>query len=469
MATSKKATAPHQYKNFIDYPALKALSRCDSPSKERLTELLIKARELKGLALAEAAELLAIEDDADIAALLSMAGEVKELIYGKRMVLFAPLYTGNICSNKCLYCAFSQDNRTLKRRNLSLKEIESEVEALLDQGHKRILIICGEDRSKSIEHTIEAIQTAYAVRRNGAAVRRINVEIAPLTVEEFARLKEAKIGTYICFQETYDPELYSKYHLSGPKADYLNRLHVMDRAMQGGIEDVGIGALFGLAEYRPEVLALLSHAAHLEKEYGCGPHTVSVPRIELAEGSALSREIPFPVSDRDFRKIVAVLRLTLPYTGIILSTRESAALRTELFRCGVSQLSAGSRTAPGAYASSSASEQFSLADGRSLEEVVSDLVDDGFIPSFCTGCYRMGRVGQDFMDLAKPGLIQCYCQPNGMTSFAEYLADYAQEELKEKGAALIGDLAEHMEEPLARERARKGLERVAAGERDVYV
>ena len=456
--------------NFIDYATLKTIANKPEPSFGRVRQLMEKARELKGLSMEESAELINLSDPESLSLLLETAGYVKDAIYGKRMVLFAPVYTGNVCSNNCTYCGFRRDNKELNRINLNREQITAEVEALLKQGHKRILILCGEHASHPLQKTVEAIRTAYAADYRGHSIRRINVELAPMSVEDFRELKKEKIGTYTCFQETYDPDLYKLYHKDGPKADYLNRLTVMDRAMEAGIDDVGVGVLFGLADYRSEVLALFAHARHLEERFGCGPHTVSVPRIEPAPGAPLTENVPFPVSDEDFKKIVALIRVSMPYTGIILSTRESEAIRKELFHYGVSQVSAGSKTDPGGYSSHhDENAQFTLGDHRSLEEVVSNLVDDGYIPSFCTGCYRMGRVGNDFMDLAKPGLIKRFCQPNGMSSFAEYLYDFAGEETRRKGLALLKDMARGIDDPVTRERAEKGLEEVSCGNRDIYV
>ena len=352
-----------------------------------------------------------------------------------------------------------------------MKQIETEVESLLKEGHKRILLICGESDDNPIDYMVEAIRTTYAVRAGKHYVRRINVELAPMEAIDFTRLKNEKIGTYICFQETYDPELYKRYHPGDtPKADYEYRLTVMDRAMDGGINDVGIGVLFGLADYRFEVLAILEHAAHLERVFGCGPHTVSIPRIEPADGAPLSTHIPYPVSDDDFKKIIAIIRVALPYTGMILSTRESEDLRTELFRFGISQISAGSRTNPGAYSDAKADtgSQFSLGDHRTLDEVIACLIDQEYIPSFCTGCYRMGRVGNDFMDLAKPGLIKEFCMPNAVFTFKEYLMDFAKPETREKGLILIDRLVKSVEKENLKKKMKGVIERLECGERDIY-
>lgn len=464
---------------FLDYRKLAELSRLTEPRAERLTEILAKARLMRGLSPEEALELAAVESPAGVRNLLDAAGEVKQAIYGKRMVLFAPVYTGNYCVNDCVYCGFRVSNRELPRRVLAMEELRRQTEILLAQGHKRLLLICGEAPSQSLDHTLEALETCYAARSENtgsgsAKVRRINVELAPLEVEGFRALKRANIGTYVCFQETYDPELYGKAHPSGPKADYANRLSVMDRAMEGGCDDVGLGALFGLGDWRYELAGMLEHAKHLEERYGCGPHTVSVPRIEYAPGAPWAEVVPNPVSDADFRKIVAVLRLALPYVGIILSTRERTEFRKELLAYGVSQISAGSRTDPGGYeegnghAGAGAAGQFELGDHRDLEETISDLVDSSYVPSFCTGCYRRGRTGADFMDLAKPGLIKEFCLPNGLVSFAEYLHDYAGDDTRARGFALIESMKLEATEK-GRAYLEKALAETNAGTRDLYL
>jgi len=458
------------YPPFLDYNRLKELAVRPAPDTEELNSILARAGELKGLNSEEAAALLAVKNPEHIRLIMKAAEEAKDTIYGKRMVMFAPLYTGNHCSNNCLYCGFRNVNKDLVRRKLNQEEIAEQTRLLLREGHKRLLMLSGESGHYPLSYLKESLETVYSVKEKGASIRRVNVEVAPLTVEEFRELKSCNIGTYICFQETYDPELYKKYHLSGPKANFENRLYVMHRAMEGGIDDVGMGILFGLADHRYEVLALLKHAEELERLYSCGPHTVSVPRIEPAPGAPLSEAIPFKVDDDAFRTIIAVIRLALPYTGIILSTRESVELRQELFRYGVSQVSAGSKTSIGGYGGDEEEKgQFALGDHRPMEEVISDMVDMGFIPSFCTGCYRRGRVGQDFMDLAKPGLIKHYCLPNGLVSFAEYLMDYAGEETRTKGFTLIRELTTREQDPVIRANIEKNLEKITAGERDIYL
>ncbi len=455
--------------NFLDKEKIEKLSSLQEPGPERIKDILQKAGELKGLSLKESAELLAIERQDHLQDLLQTASTVKKEIYGKRMVLFAPLYTGNECNNNCLYCGFRRTNKDLKRVTLTMDEIKRETESLLKEGHKRLLLLSGESGHYPLRYTMDAIDAVYSVKKDGASIRRVNVEIAPMEVEEFRELKSAKIGTYTCFQETYDPSLYKKYHTSGPKANYDYRLNVMHRAMEGGIDDVGVGILFGLGDYRFELLSLMSHAADLEDKFGCGPHTVSVPRLEPAPGAPTANNVPFPVSDRDFKKIVAVIRVSMPYTGIILSTREKTELRNEVFRYGVSQVSAGSRTNPGGYSGGGENIQFSLGDHRSLEEVIGGLIDDGYIPSFCTGCYRKGRVGNDFMDLAKPGLIKQFCMPNGLVSFAEYLSDYASEETRDKGFSLIESITDSEPSDKLRSVINNSINRIKQGQRDIYI
>lgn len=457
--------------NFLDLDKIRSLSNREKPTGNRLLQILEKARDLKGLSTEEAAELLALDDRDSINLLLETAADVKREIYGRRMVMFAPLYAGNHCTNNCLYCGFRAANKNIHRIKLNMDQIRQDAESLIEEGHKRILLLSGESGHYPLSYTMDAIKAIYSAEVNGARIRRINVEIAPLDVEDFKVLKTANIGTYTCFQETYDPDLYKVYHPTGKKSNYEYRLNVMHRAMEAGIDDVGVGVLFGLADYRFEVLSLMEHAADLEEKFGCGPHTVSVPRLEPAPGSAISEEVPYPVSDDDFRKIVAIIRIAMPYTGIILSTRESEEIRNELFRYGVSQVSAGSRTTPGGYSLSGEEEnkQFSLGDHRSLDEVISDLTDGGFIPSFCTGCYRKGRVGNDFMDLAKPGLIKHFCMPNGLVSFAEYLLDFASDELRDKGFKLIDSFVENIESDSLRKMTAESVDKVKSGERDLYL
>ncbi len=460
-------------KVFIDRDKLYGLLEGKTPTESEINEVLNKALKLKGLDLKEVALLLRVENTDHIQKIMETAKTVKEEIYGKRLVLFAPIYTGNICMNNCTYCSFRRDNKLIKRKILTMDEIAQETSALLKQGHKRALLICGENNKNGTDYMVEAIRTTYGVRERGGKdyIRRINVELAPMEVEDFARLHAEKIGTYVCFQETYDPVLYKRFHPAGsPKADYEYRLTVMDRAQEGGINDVGIGALFGLIDYRFEVLAMMEHAHHLERCFGCGPHTVSVPRMEPAVGAPDAEHVPNPVSDDDFKKLVAIIRIALPYTGMILSTRENAKMRNELINYGISQISAGSRTNPGSYSheDEDTGSQFALGDHREMEDVISAFVDEGYIPSFCTGCYRQGRVGNDFMDLAKPGLIKQFCLPNAMFTFREYLEDFASPELREKGLNLIRKMIGDVEHKDLVPKIEEHLSRIGNGERDLY-
>ena len=461
-----------KHTNFIDREKLYGMLENNTPSESELNDILNKARQLKGLNLGDVAKLLCVEDEAQIGKILDTAHYCKEEIYGKRLVLFAPIYTGNACVNNCVYCGFRRDNKALKRKILTLDEIENETLHLLRMGHKRALLICGESPRNDADYMVEAIRRTYAAKdEKGSQIRRINVELAPMSVSDFAKLKAERIGTYVCFQETYDEVEYRKFHPANtPKGDYLNRLTVMDRAMEGGIDDVGLGVLFGLVDYRFEILAIMEHARHLEEDFGCGPHTVSFPRIEPAEGTpfSLPENIPHPVSDKDFMKIVAIIRIAMPYTGIIISTREQPAMRDQLIKYGASQLSAASETNPGGYEEENTGAQFTLGDHRSLDEVISVMIDGGYIPSFCTGCYRKGRVGADFMDLAKPGLIKEYCKPNAMFTFREYLEDYASPETKEKGLRLLKELTQTFPKEELKRRVEGNLCKIGEGERDLY-
>jgi 2-iminoacetate synthase len=440
------------------------------PDAARIRAILAKAAEAKGLDLAEVAALSSISDPELMGELFATARRVKEQIYGQRLVLFAPLYISNLCGNECLYCAFRARNKEVHRRALSQEEIAQETALIVDQGHKRILLVAGESYPREgFSYVIKAVETVYSVHRGKGEIRRVNVNVAPLTVDEFRLLKGAKIGTYQIFQETYHRATYKSVHLGGKKADYDWRVLAPDRAMEAGIDDVGIGVLFGLCDWRFELLALMQHIGHLEAKFGVGPHTISVPRLEPATGSDIASQPPKPVSDVDFRKLVAILRLAVPYTGIIMSTRETPNLRRETFALGVSQISAGSRTNPGGYAEGEKNDwsQFSLGDHRSLDEVVRDVAQLGYIPSFCTSCYRLGRTGKDFMDVAKPGEIKYHCDPNALSTFLEYLLDYASPATREAGEKLIRDTLAAMN-PLQRSVSEGLLADVRAGKRDVF-
>ncbi|MFB3925538.1 MAG: [FeFe] hydrogenase H-cluster radical SAM maturase HydG [Syntrophales bacterium] len=463
-------------KDFINDAGIEELlSVAANPDGKRVGEIICKAKELKGLSPEDTAYLLQVEDPDLIREIWDTAREIKKAIYGNRLVLFAPLYIANYCSNNCLYCGFRRDNRELKRVALTKDQIAEEVRVLEREGHKRLLMLCGEAPSMSgMDYFLKAIETAYATKTdNGGEIRRINVEIAPLEVPEYRMLKAAGIGTYVLFQETYHHETYRRMHPSGPKSDYLRRLTAMDRAMEGGIDDVGIGALFGLYDYKFEVLGILFHCLHLESVFGVGPHTISIPRLEPAMNAPAAVSPPRPVSDYEFKKLVAIIRLAVPYTGMILTTRETPEMRSEVFDLGVSQISAGSRTNPGGYQKDSnegfRAAQFNLGDTRTTDEVIYDIVSRGHIPSFCTACYRLGRTGADFMDLAKPGLIQKFCRTNAILTFKEYLVDYASPRTRETGEKLIRRLVDETERPGIRRTLESRLRRIEKGERDLYI
>lgn len=458
--------------DFIDDTEIEQVfSRATRRDADVVREVLQKARALQGLDMDEVATLMAISDPELLGELFETARYVKQTIYGARLVIFAPLYVSNLCANECLYCAFRARNKAVKRRALTQEEIARETKILVDQGHKRVLLVAGEAYPKQgLDYILDAIDTIYSTKSGRGEIRRINVNIAPLAVDDFRRLKAAQIGTYQLFQETYHRETYGRVHVAGRKRDYDWRITAIDRAMEAGIDDVGIGVLFGLADWRHEVLAMMQHIRHLEKKFGVGPHTISVPRLEPATGSAIAEQPPHAMSDIDFRKLVAILRIAVPYTGIIMSTRETPHLRRETFALGVSQISAGSRTNPGGYAESEDADcsQFSLGDHRTLDEVVRDVANLGFVPSFCTGCYRMGRTGADFMDLAKPGDIKAHCDPNGMSTFMEYLIDYASPETRETGLRRIESELGNMA-PGPRMTAEALVNQVIKGKRDVFV
>ena len=448
-----------------------AIEENKNPDYVKIKEVFAKASEMKGLNLSDVAVLTSISDPEMLSELFETANRVKETIYGKRLVVFAPLYISNLCKNECLYCAFRATNKDIVRSVLSQEKIADEVKALINQGQKRILLVAGESYPKQgFQYVLDSIKTIYDVKTEHGEIRRVNVNVAPLKTEEFKMLKDSGIGTYQIFQETYHRETYLNVHTAGKKRDYNWRAWSLHRAMEAGIDDVGIGVLFGLFDYRFEILAMMQHIKELENKFGVGPHTVSVPRLEPATNSDIASHPPFPVSDIDFRKIVAILRLAIPYTGIIMSTRETAKMRRETFALGVSQISAGSRTNPGGYEEETEDDpsgQFSLGDHRSLDEVIRDVASMGYIPSFCTACYRPGRTGSDFMDLAKPGDIKLHCAPNALSSFKEYLQNYASPETAKVGDILIQQTISGMS-GLAKQRAEKLVKRVEAGRDDVY-
>lgn len=447
------------------------LEAADSVDSKQVRELIEKAREARGLTPQEAAVLLNTHDPELLDEMLQAAQEVKMRIYGTRIVLFAPLYISNYCINDCRYCGYGF-SKNLARRRLTPDEIATEVKILEDMGHKRIALETGEDpRNCPIDYVLEAIETIYATTSGRGSIRRINVNIAATTIQEYRLLKQAKIGTYVLFQETYHRPTYEMMHPRGPKSDYIYHLTAMDRAMQAGIDDVGLGVLYGLYDFKFETLALLAHASHLEKHCGVGPHTVSVPRLRPARGVTLDR-FPHLVSDSDFQKVVAVLRLALPYTGIILSTRERPGFRDQVISHGVSQISAGSCTGVGGYHERQRGQednlQFSVEDHRSSEEVIASLCASGFLPSYCTACYRSGRTGERFMRLAKTGQIQNVCLPNALLTFQEYLIDYAGPELQRQGEKTIEEHLKQIPSDKVRSATMERLEMIKNGKRDLY-
>lgn len=422
-----------------------------------------------GLTHREASVLLACDIPEKIEEMYNLAEEIKKAFYGNRIVIFAPLYLSNYCVNGCVYCPYHQKNKHIPRKKLTQEEVAREVIALQDMGHKRLAIESGEDpKMNPIEYILECINTIYSIKHKNGAIRRVNVNIAATTVENYRKLKEAGIGTYILFQETYHKDSYLKLHPTGPKHDYNYHTEAMDRAMEGGIDDVGLGVLFGLELYRYEFAGLLMHAEHLEAVHGVGPHTISVPRIKHADDidpSAFDNGI----SDDIFAKLCALIRIAVPYTGIIISTRENQSVREQVIRLGVSQISGGSRTSVGGYTEEDRptdTEQFDVSDQRTLDEVVRWLMEMGYIPSFCTACYREGRTGDRFMSLCKSGQIQNCCHPNALITLKEYLMDYAGEETRAVGEALIKAELNNIPKERVREICKDHLEKIEQGIRD---
>ncbi len=439
-------------------------------NRELIASIIEKARTCKGLSHREALLLLECDVPELNDKIFALAREIKEKIYGSRIVMFAPLYLSNYCINGCTYCPYHRQNKHIRRKKLSQDEIRAEVTALQDMGHKRLALETGEDPvNNPIEYVLESIKTIYSVKHKNGAIRRVNVNIAATTVENYRKLKDAGIGTYILFQETYHKGAYEELHPTGPKHDYAYHTEAMDRAMEGGIDDVGLGVLFGLNRYRYDFTGLLMHAEHLEAAKGVGPHTISVPRIRPADDidpTSFSNSI----SDEIFEKIVAILRIAVPYTGLIVSTRESAAAREKVLKLGVSQISGGSRTSVGGYLEKEAPEdnsaQFEVSDNRTLDEVVNWLLEKGYIPSFCTACYREGRTGDRFMELAKSGQIGNCCQPNALMTLKEYLEDYASPETKKHGEAVIAAEIPKIKSDKVRATATEYLKELHDGKRD---
>ena len=445
-------------------------ARAHRNDKALIEEILLKAAEGKGITHREAAVLIEVDDMEVEHRMYDIARKLKERIYGNRIVMFAPLYLSNHCINGCVYCPYHAKNRTIPRRKLTQEEIRREVIALQDMGHKRLALETGEHpKLNPIEYVLESIDTIYSIHHRNGAIRRVNVNIAATTVENYTRLKDAGIGTYILFEETYDREAYERLHPTGPKSDWAYHTEAMDRAMLGGIDDVGIGALFGLSNYRYDVVGILMHAEHLEARFGVGPHTISVPRIRPADDID-PNDFPDAVTDAVFRRIVAVLRLAVPYTGMIVSTRESQRSRELVLDVGVSQLSGGSKTSVGGYAEdvvdAEESAQFDISDNRTLDQIVGWLLELGYVPSFCTACYREGRTGDRFMSLAKRGLIGNCCAPNALMTLAEYAEDYASGNVKLLAKKMIAEQTQIIPSEKIRNITLRNLEKIVNGERD---
>lgn len=458
---------------FIDDSEIKdtlAYADANKDNLELVDSILEKAKLRKGLTHREASVLLACDNAEKTEEMYQLAEQIKKDFYGNRIVMFAPLYLSNYCINGCVYCPYHIKNKHIARKKLTQEEIVREVTALQDMGHKRLALEAGEDpKNNPIEYILECIKTIYSIQHKNGAIRRVNVNIAATTVEEYRMLKEAGIGTYILFQETYNKESYEMLHPYGPKSNYAYHTEAMDRAMEGGIDDVGLGVLFGLEMYRYEFAGLLMHAEHLEAVHGVGPHTISVPRIKRADDidpSAFDNGI----DDDTFAKICALIRISVPYTGMIISTRESQAVREKVIRLGVSQISGASRTSVGGYCEpepeEESSEQFDVSDKRTLDEVVKWLMEMGYIPSFCTACYREGRTGDRFMSLCKSGQIQNCCHPNALMTLKEYLMDYASEDTKRIGEALIEAELNNIPKDKVRDICRDNLAKIEEGIRD---
>ena len=447
-----------------------AYADANKENVELIDQILAKAKECKGLTHREASVLLACPIPEKIQEMYDLAAEIKKEFYGNRIVLFAPLYLSNYCVNGCVYCPYHKKNQHIARKKLTQEEIVKEVTALQDMGHKRLAIEAGEDPlNNPIEYILECIKTIYSIKHKNGAIRRVNVNIAATTVENYRKLKEAGIGTYILFQETYHKESYEKLHPTGPKHNYAYHTEAMDRAMEGGIDDVGIGVLFGLNTYRYDFTGLLMHAEHLEARFGVGPHTISVPRICPADDID-TKDFPDAISDEIFRKIVAVIRIAVPYTGMIISTRESQRSRKQVLEIGISQISGGSRTSVGGYAGTTHAEQdsaqFDVSDHRTLDEVVRWLLELGYVPSFCTACYREGRTGDRFMSLAKTGKIADCCTPNALMTLKEYLEDYASPETRTLGEKMIAKEVPMLLNERVRRITEENLAAIAEGKRD---
>ncbi|MFW6290298.1 MAG: [FeFe] hydrogenase H-cluster radical SAM maturase HydG [Mariniphaga sp.] len=457
---------------FIDVAEIEGFLKAKNPDKALVRDVIAKSLDKNRLNLSDVAALLNASDPELIEEIKAGAHALKEKVYGNRIVLFAPLYVGNKCTNNCSYCGFRTSNKTAIRKTLSNIELINEVKALEDNGQKRLILVFGEHPEYNPSYIADTVKTVYSVHSGNGEIRRVNINAAPLDIEGYRMVKEAGIGTYQVFQETYHPGAYKKYHLGGRKADYDYRLTALDRAQEAGLDDVGIGALFGLYHWKFEVMALVRHTNHLEACYNVGPHTISFPRIKDAAVEAA--RVDYEVSDDEFARLVAILRLAVPYTGLILTARENAALRKEVLKYGVSQIDGGTKIELGSYAQKSSSlqdlkrEQFKISDERSLNDVIEELLQEEYLPSFCTACYRLNRTGEHFMEFSVPGFIKRFCSPNAMLTLAEYLEDYAPESTSEKGWKLIENGLNEVVDDKRKSELKNRLQRIRAGERDLY-
>jgi 2-iminoacetate synthase len=462
--------ADERMKPFIDVEEIDELLLNARPDKIIVRDIIAKSLDKHRLSMAETAMLLNADDPDLVQAIKEGANRLKRAIYGNRIVLFAPLYIGNKCTNNCRYCGFRISNKDEIRNSLNKQQLIKEVEALEDQGQKRLILVFGEHPDYDPQFIADAACTVYSVKKGNGEIRRVNINAAPMEIEGFKIVKAAGIGTYQIFQETYHPEAYKIYHPSGKKRDYRYRLTSLDRAQEAGIDDVGIGALFGLYDWRFEVMALIRHTNHLEACYNVGPHTISFPRIKEASSVVLNNG--YQVPDNDFARIIAILRLAVPYTGMILTAREPASVRKEVMQYGISQIDAGTKIEIGAYAENGAQNldkaQFKISDDRGLNEVVDELIETGHIPSFCTACYRLGRTGEHFMEFSVPGFIKNFCSPNAMLTLAEYIEDYATPETARKGYEIIEKNIQQLNGNVSAGEIHKRLDRIKAGERDLY-
>ena len=459
-------------KAFIDAGEIWNYINNANPTKESVKKIIEKSLNKNRLNLEEVAGLVNTTDPELVEKIKAGAKKLKENVYGNRIVLFAPLYVGNLCLNDCKYCGFKSSNKKAVRKTLSKNELIENVKALEEQGQKRLILVYGEHKKYSPEYIAETVRTVYNVKVGNGEIRRININAAPLDIEGYKIVKEAGIGTYQVFQETYHPEAYKIYHQKGAKANYSNRLTALDRAQEAGIDDVGIGVLFGLYDWKFEVLSLIRHTNHLEACYNVGPHTISFPRLQDASENDIDEK--YKVTDEDFTKIVAILRLAVPYTGLILTAREPENIRKEVLQYGCSQIDAGTKLEIGAYAENPEidqnlnKEQFLINDSRTLNEVIDELVDDGYLPSFCTACYRLGRTGEHFMEFSVPGFIKRYCTPNAILTLSEYLIDYAKPETAEKGWKIIDENIKKINDNKRKTEVLKRIEKIKKGERDLY-